>query len=279
MAKTQPPVCVGITGDICISCKQTVYDTKCGDPEAPATAPLYDLSCHSSDEFQCCNCLTKAWFNSAGDAVPCPWKFCRRDAGFAQLPNIHTINVDQELVEKTELLRLDKKTAENLIGIDAGDARVFLTQVYNFFEDHVLDPTALGGLPGQVTEALENSAIASLASNPFFQGLYNHFPWDDMSPRKYMLTPMELERDLLKILEQRLRNHVMENYGVALSSIGMCLDTEDGLKAATEMAKEQFVPVTTIYENWRSIVQTLVSVLCWRHLERLAGAEDESDTD
>jgi hypothetical protein len=42
------PILLGITGDACATCFST-------------TTPLYDLSCHPSNDFYCRTCRTATW--------------------------------------------------------------------------------------------------------------------------------------------------------------------------------------------------------------------------
>lgn len=59
----------------------------------------------------------------------------------------------------------------NLIAFTREEAEITLQHIYNLFEDQILDPVALGGVSGRITEGAERTLQASFDFNPFFTGL------------------------------------------------------------------------------------------------------------
>jgi len=282
------PICVGITGDICLTCKQRVYDTHKGDPEATADCPLYVLNCHTNDELICRDCLVRSWQAEQGDdSIPCPWTCCRKNTGFATLPKMGTVPLDRDLLERVEHYRFRKEFVEHPISVSSVDAQVLLREIYELYADQILDATALGGRPGHVTDKFENSAIVSMGTNPFFAVIYgyfsNNFAYDfphhlSVEPKvaKFAMTTSALEVQLTALLDSLMRKHIVEIYGWTLQSLGKDLCTDEGIDEAVQMAMEQFLPLRTVHENWTGIIFMLVNLLCYRHLERFGGLDDEN---
>jgi hypothetical protein len=262
------PICVGITGDICISCKQTVYDTHKGDPEALATAPLYILDCHLGDELICRDCMVQSWYSNEGHDIPCPWKGCGKNCGIPALCEMNRVIVDKDLLEHTEHSRFSTEVVDHLVSVDGSDALEFLTGIYELFADQVLDPTMLGGAPSFVMDAYEHSAALSVATNPFFSAIYSRFFNEHIGIKKYAMKGVEIESELITILNRETNSYIARNYSIALQALGEDLTTEKGMQKAAKVAMDQFLPVRTLHELWTSIIYTLVNLLCYRHLTR-----------
>jgi hypothetical protein len=270
------PLCIGVTGDFCISCKQLVYDTHCGDPEAPATAPLYDLSCHVSNEFQCRDCLTRAWVAYAGTCVPCAWKYCGKPAGFHPLPSVTKIVVDRDLFEKLEEMKSPGIT-DHIIGIELSEVLHLLMQTYEYVADQLLDPVELGSVSSEVMKQHDISASLAMSSNPFFYNLWQHFDLGfDLS--KLSVTPKTLKEQLLECLNTALCTYVRVKFGPTLVAFGANLDSLEGFNQAMTMARNSFPLIETIYETWVLIMEILVGLLSWRHLERFKVVSQDFDT-
>jgi hypothetical protein len=244
------PVLLGITKDTCGTCSST-------------NVPLYDLSCHNTDDFYCRDCLTKMW-NAADDEVTrCP--ACHNDCGFMPLQDIQDfagISHDFLEFEAFDKIREQPEVMNNLIAFTADEAVMFLQVTYDYYADQLLDPTELGGMPSHISD----SAQKSFAANAYYRALYN----DVITVSKMMTTPFDLEEDLLETLRLATIVDTLHKYGNQLDASGVDLDDND---AVLWQATHTFEDINTIRENWAGIIKMWVDLLAWRHLERTASVE------
>jgi hypothetical protein len=250
------PQLMGVTGDDCASCQST-------------TIPLYDLSCHTSDEFHCRDCLTKPFYESKDDVVRCPHPTCGKPCGFLPLgPLARDLRLDNDFydTQRIEKIRQQPEVMNNLIAFTANDAETVLHHVYSLFEDQILDPVAFGGVPGYMTADVRNSLEASFASNPFVCGFLSEMK----EAPKQMTTPYELDEDLSTLLSKLLLQYARVSYNNDLIRLGINMNDDEAVLAA---ALENYKPIHVIKENWEGIIQKWVELLAWRHLERLAPPE------
>jgi hypothetical protein len=113
----EAPQLMEVTGDNCASC-------------GSLSVPLYDLSCHESDEFHCRDCLTKSFYSDADEVVRCPHPTCRQPAGFQPLDlreyGLHLNNdfYDEQRIDK---IREQPEVMNNLIAFTRDEAEVTFT--------------------------------------------------------------------------------------------------------------------------------------------------------
>jgi hypothetical protein len=253
----EAPQLMGVTGDCCASCKST-------------TISLYALSCHESDDFHCRDCLPKTFYAFDDQVLRCPHPFCRRSVGFKPLtPLAQDLHLDNEFYDQKRIdnIRHQSEVMNNLIAFTGEEAEVILHHVYSMFEDQIMDPVALGGVPGYITASSVQSLQASFDYNPFICGFLAEMKTDS----KLMTTPYELDEDLGALLSKLLFRYAQWNYGNELSRYGVDLDNEEALLG---VALENYKPVNEIKENWELIAKKWVELLVWRHLERLASPKD-----
>jgi hypothetical protein len=247
------PVLYGTTGDACGTCSST-------------TVPLYDLSCHESDDFYCCDCLTKTWYVAANDLVPCP--ACCQDCNFMPLQPIeewHGLNRHFRDREQLGKMRQQPDVMNNLMGFTADEAAVFLEQLYVLVEEQITDPVLLGNSPYyQVPET--GSTTATLIKNPFYGRLIDqlvHVP-------KMMTSPLELEEDLIELLKHIVVDFTKYKHGYSLHVSGVDVDDDDDV---LHQAITKYPDINEMRDNWIGIIRLWVEMLACRHLERLAPAE------
>jgi hypothetical protein len=239
------PVLLGLTGDACGSCQSS-------------DVPLYDLSCHDSDNFYCRDCLTKKWYYATDEIVRCP--ACNKDCGFMPLPSIaqfRGISRDFSEAEGIEQLRQQHEVMDNLIGFTAREATEFLQHVYSIVEDQILDPTALGGFPSQYVD----SAQESFETNPFYRSLIHELA----SAPKMMSEPLQLEEDLLKSLDATVATYARVKYPDQI------MDGRDEDVLTNQVLMDPYIK--DVRENWIIIIGKWVELLAWRHIERTASVE------
>ena len=247
------PVLLGLTGDACATCKST-------------DVPLYDLSCHDSDDFHCRDCLTKTWYNANDEVIRCP--ACGNDCDFMPLKTVEDFRISRNFhdVEAIDKIRTQPEIMNNLIGFTARESIVFLQHVYSLVEDQILNPVELGGLPSNLTQNVENSAGESFARNPFYCGLIVEVT----AVPKMMTAPLQLEEDLLKLLDGLILNYMKLKHGDQLAASGIDLNNDEFvLHLAT--TSDQYVK--DVRDNWITIIKMWVELLAWRHIERTAPAE------
>jgi hypothetical protein len=250
------PQLMGVTGDSCASCKSI-------------TVPLYDLSCHESDDFHCRDCLTKTFHAVNDQIVRCPHPSCRRSVGFQPpTPLAQTFHLDNDFYDQEHIDKIceQPEVMNNLIAFTGEEAEVILQHIYTLFEDQLMDPVALGGVAAHMTTGAENSLQASFASNPFVCGFLAQMK----VASKLMTTPYELDEDLSILLSKLLYEYAQWNYGNELTRHGVDLKHEDAVLAA---ALENYKPFNEIKGNWELIIKKWVELLAWRHLERMAPPE------
>jgi hypothetical protein len=254
----EAPQLMGVTGDSCVSC-------------GSLSVPLYDLPCHESDDFLCRDCLTKTFYNASDEIVRCPHSSCPQPAGFKPLDlleyGLHLNNdfYDEQRIDK---IREQPEVMNNLIAYTREEAEVTLQHIHGMVEDLLMDPVALGGVPGYVTAGAHNSLQAGFDLNPFVWG----FLAEMKAAPKQMTTPYVLDEDLSAVLSKLLHQYAWIHHGNELTIRGVDMaDEEVVLRAALEDHK----PINKIKENWELIIKKWVELLVWRHLERLAPPEGE----
>ncbi|EOA86602.1 hypothetical protein ACJQWK_08939 [Exserohilum turcicum] len=254
--RIDPPQLMGVTGDECASCNAT-------------TVPLYDLSCHTSDDFHCRNCLTYTFYQASDDIVRCPHSPCGLPAGFPELApltkDFHLDNYfyDQERIDK---IREQPEVMDNLICFTSQEVIAIFYHVYSMFEDQILDPVAFGGVPGYFIKDTDETLRASFDLNPFVCG----FLIEMGGSLKLVSTPKELEEGMLSLLNRLLHDYASMHYGTELSRWGVDLTSEEDV---LKTALENYKPLGDIKENWEMITKKWVELLAWRHVERLAPPE------
>jgi hypothetical protein len=154
----------------------------------------------------------------------------------------------------------------NLIAFTGEEAEVNLHHVYSMFEDQLLDPVALGGVPGHITANATQSLQASFDHNPFVCG----FLAEVKTVKKLITTPYELDEDLSAVLSRLLFQYAKSYYGNELSRHGIDLDNQEAVLGA---ALEKYQPIIELKGNWELMIEKWVDLLAWRHLERLASRE------
>ena len=257
-SRVEAPQLMGVTGDCCASCRST-------------TIPLYALHCHESGDFYCRDCLTKEFYSAGPNdqTIRCPHPTCRRSIGFKSLTplgqHLHLNNdfYDRECIDD---IRQRSEVMNNLVAFTGEEAEVILHHVYSMFEDQLMDPVALGGVPGHITAGSVQSLQASFDCNPFVCG----FLAEMKTGSKLMTTPYELEEDLNALLSRSLFQYAQWSYGNELSRYGVDLNNEE---AVLGVALENYKPINELKDNWELIIKKWVELLAWRHLERLASPE------
>jgi hypothetical protein len=250
------PQLMGVTGDNCASC-------------GSLSVPLYDLSCHESDEFPCRDCLTKSFYSDADEVVRCPHPTCRQPAGF-QPPDLleYGLHLNNEFYDEQRIdkIREQPEVMNNLIAFTRDEAEVTLQHIYGLVEDQLLDPAVLGGAPGHITTGAQNSLQAGFDFNIFVGG----FLAEMKAAPKQMTTPDEFDEDLSALLNKLLHQYIQIYHGDELITRGVDIaDEETVLRAALET----YLSINEIKENWQLIIKKWVELLAWRHLERLAPPE------
>jgi hypothetical protein len=248
------PVLHGVTGDACGTCSAT-------------TVPLYDLSCHDSDDFYCRDCLTKAWYLAKDDVIRCP--SCGEDCDFMPLQPIEQFKgisrnfVDHEAFDK---IRQQPEIMNNLIAFTASEAIVFLNHVYTFYADQLLDPVELGALPTCMAQQSGNTLGDDLSKSPF----YCAFAAEVSVAPKSMNAPAQLEELLLNVLNSVTTNFTKFKYDAQMYACGV--DLSDDADVPWQ-ATQSFQDVNNIKEHWIGIIKMWVDLLAWRPIERTAPGE------
>ncbi|KAH7406512.1 hypothetical protein DE146DRAFT_395870 [Phaeosphaeria sp. MPI-PUGE-AT-0046c] len=248
------PVLLGVTGDSCGTCSST-------------TVPLYDLSCHNSDDFYCRDCLSKSWYVANDEVIRCP--SCGNDCGFMPLQPIEAFGgISRNFVEYEafDKIREQKEVQNNLIAFTEKEAIAFVMHTYNYYLDQILDPEELGGLSSFMIDYSEHTLQDSLASNAFYCALVAEV----MITPKVVTTPAQLEDFLLRVVNTVTVNFTKGRYSNEMIDDDVVIDDND---AVLLEATHTFKDIKKIYENWVGILKVWVDLLAWRHLERTAPAE------
>jgi hypothetical protein len=249
------PVLHGVTGDACGRCSST-------------TVPLYDLSCHDSDDFYCRDCLTKTWYLAKDEVVRCP--ACSKDCDFMPLQPIeHFKGISRNFVdfEAFDKIREQPEVMNNLIAFTATEAIVFLQHVYTLYADQLLNPSELGAAPdNHILQRSPNTLESDLSDNIF----YNVFAAKVCATPKSITSPAQLEEDLLHKLDTTTVDFARFKYGPQMYAGGVDLFDD---AAVLFQANQCFPDVNEIKENWVGIIKMWVDILAWRHIERTAPAE------
>lgn len=169
-------------------------------------------------------------------------------------------------IERVDVIRKQHEVMNNLIGFTSEEAEATLQHVYSLFEDQVLDPVALGGVPGHITQYAQNSLQTNCGFNPF----YTRLLYELTATVKIMMTPKELEEDLETVLAEQLYVYACQYHGNELIRWDIDLSHQDAVLIS---ALANYKSMTDIKEYWEEIIQKLVELLAWRHLERLAPPE------
>lgn len=251
------PVLVGVTGDSCGTC--------------PATdVPLYDLSCHATDDFYCRDCLTKKWVAATDDVVLCP--ACGNDCDFMPLKPIEEFSMSRKFNEMEVFDKIceQPEVMNNKIGFTNREAAMFLQLIYGLVEDQILDPTELGGVPSHEQAAHKSdpgsTSVYSFMSNPFFLKFHEGMT----AAPKMMTSPLQLEEDLLKLLDNVSIDYVKFKHGATMIAGGVDLSNDEWV---LQQASFMYQDVKEVRGNWQEIVKLWVVLLAWGHLERTAPVE------
>lgn len=151
----------------------------------------------------------------------------------------------------------------NSIGFTRDEASVTLQHVYSMFEDQILDPVPLGGIPSHITQNADSTFNASILSNPFYRNLLKKLA----APSKTMTTPSDLEEGLNVLLTRSLYTYTITHLQPDFAAWGIAPDNE---VAVLDVALVKYSLVREIKENWTEIIQKWVGLLTWRHLQRLS---------
>ncbi|OAL04550.1 hypothetical protein IQ06DRAFT_343958 [Phaeosphaeriaceae sp. SRC1lsM3a] len=245
------PVLLGVTGDSCGTCSST-------------TIPLYDLSCHNSDDFYCRDCLSKSWYTASDEVIRCP--SCGEDCGFMPLNPIEAFGgisrnfIEYEAVDK---IREQEEVQNNLIAFTEKEAIAFLVHTYNYYLDQILDPEELGSLSSFMIDYSKNTLQESLANNAFYCALVAEV----MTTPKVVSIPAQLELYLLGVINTVTVNLTKGRYSNEIIDDNVDINDNDAvLWEATHTYKD----INNIYDNWVGILKIWVDLLAWRHLERTA---------
>ncbi|KAH5338242.1 hypothetical protein HBI67_123870 [Parastagonospora nodorum] len=247
---TGEPVLVGVTGDACGTCSST-------------NIPLYDLSCHKSDDFYCRDCLTKMWNMVDDEIVRCP--SCSNSCHFQPLQLIQDFEgINHEFLEfqAFDKIREQPEVMNNLIAFTAAEAVTFLDVTYGYFDDQILNTVELGGLPFYLSDGTHEIFTA----NPYYMALKEELT----SVPKMMATPLELEDDLMLVLNNTIVRDTRFKYADYLEMRDIDLQND---AAILWEATNTFEDLNTIRENWVGMIRMWVDLLAWRHLERVASVE------
>ncbi|KAH5733206.1 hypothetical protein HBI20_033240 [Parastagonospora nodorum] len=247
---TGEPVLVGVTGDACGTCSST-------------NIPLYDLSCHKSDDFYCRDCLTKMWNMVDDEIVRCP--SCSNSCHFLPLQLIQDFGgINHEFLEfqAFDKIREQPEVMNNLIAFTAAEAVTFLDVTYGYFDDQILNTVELGGLPSYLSAGTHEIFTA----NPYYMALKEELT----SVSKMMATPLELEDDLMLVLNNTIVRDTRFKYADHLDMHDIDLQND---AAILWEATNTFEDLNTIRENWVGMIRMWVDLLAWRHLERVASVE------
>lgn len=244
------PVLIGITGDPCGTCSST-------------NIPLYDLSCHNSDDFYCRDCLTKMWNMANDEVVRCP--SCSNNCSFLPLQRIEDFDgISHEFLEfqAFEKIREQPEVMNNLIAFTAAEAVTFLDVTYSYFDDQILNSVELGGLPSYLSDGTHEI----FTTNPYYMALKEELT----SVPKMMATPLELEDDLMLVLNNMIVRDTRFKHADHLEMRNIDLQND---AAILWEATNTFQDMNTIWENWVGMIRMRVDLLAWRHLERVASVE------
>ncbi|KAF1833854.1 hypothetical protein BDW02DRAFT_598692 [Decorospora gaudefroyi] len=209
------------------------------------------------DDFHCRNCLTKTFHVANDDVVRCPHPSCGRPVGFLPLTSlaqeqiVATVSVfgtpqglrpdndffNRECIDK---IREQPEVMNNLIAFTSEEAKMILYHIC-VLEDQVMDPVALGGVPGYMTAEAHNSLQAGFSLNDFVCGLLT-----EMQTPKLITTPLELEEDLGTLFSKLLHRYTLAYHQDKLARWGIDLSDEDAVLSA---ALENYKPISELKEN------------------------------
>jgi len=244
------PLLIGVTGDACGTCSST-------------SIPLYDLSCHNSDDFYCRDCLTKMWNMASDETVRCP--ACSNNCSFLPLQRIEDFDgISHDFLEfqAFEKIREQHEVMNNLIAFTAAEAVTFLDVTYGYFDDQILNSVELGGLPSYLSDGTHEI----FSANPYYMALKGELT----SVQKMMATPLELEDDLMLVLNNTIVRDTRFKYADHLEMHDIDLQNDE---AILWEAINTFQDMNTVRENWVGMIRMWVDLLAWRHLERVASVE------
>lgn len=199
----------------------------------------------------------------------CPSEACARDCGFMPLqPISQAIHLDRNFyeIERIDRIRQQPEVMNNMIGFTSEEAQVILEHVYSEIEDQVLDPVALGGIPGYISKYANQSLRDGLAINPFAIGLLQELT----AVPKFTMTPYELEEDLKSTLSHLLYKYAHQYYASELAKWGVDMGHE---AEVLDTALTNYKPIQDFKDYWEDIIKNWVDLLTWRHLERLSPSE------
>ncbi|USP76323.1 uncharacterized protein yc1106_03597 [Curvularia clavata] len=245
---TQAPQLMGIIEGCCCS--------TCGS----ITAPLYHLICQWPEIFHCRNCLTGRFCEASDDIIRCPG-VCGCTVGWKALLPLEQgahFNYDQEAIEA---IRQQPEVMNNLIAYTAEEAQTIFNHVYTMFEDQILDPVALGGIPHHFLEHDDNSLQTGFSCNPFvvcFLDEVTKMP-------KTMTTPHDLDEDMATLLKNMLSTNLHMKIVDRMFSSDEMMNEDIAVKTAFDAIK-----LGEIKENWELMIRKWVELVTWRHLERFS---------
>ncbi|KAH9862871.1 hypothetical protein J1614_010964 [Plenodomus biglobosus] len=248
-----------------------IVPSNCGSCDS-ADAPQYKLYCHAGSKLYCRNCLTKTWYASNDEMFRCPHLPCHKVCGFQPLrPLCQTLHLDRSFyeIECIEDIRNQPEVMNNLIGFTRDEAIITLQQIYGMFEDQIMDPVALGGVPGHITADARDSFAANVSLNPFYKSLLNELT----SVPKMMTTPLELEEDLGVALTRLLYVYARRHHETESAMWGVSLADQEAVVEAA-VAKHSFF--RDLKDNWTDIIHNWVELLTWCYLKRTAAPEEGS---
>jgi hypothetical protein len=253
-ADNEPPLYVGVSGDSCLTCNKGFI--------LPSESPLYMPGCHANEEhFICQDCYAQKWLATDDDTLMCPWYGCNRVAmKYQQHPGIYHVKIDPELIDRTREYRLRADFNKYPITVRCPDARTILQELHNLYADQLLDPAALGGPPNSAND--DDSDVATWYLNPFYMPIMEYFWQEDRGTYKFYKTATEMEDDLMALVNQAMTTHVTNRFDHLFDAPG---------------AKVDGVADEPILDNWRSIVYALISILCYRHLDRFGQIDPEEE--
>lgn len=253
----------GLSGDECTMCAAFKHTA---NPPALYLLPCGDIICQ--------NCLTVSWLNKPPTKVTVTCHLCREEAALVAPVPVETIRADRDKLEEAGSLRNIPHIATNPIVVVNSEGQYLLREIYSAVEDQMLSSEVLGGFPSHLTAGME-CCLSDLPSNPILGAVNQYFEANCSRP-KPIISPIDLETELLRVVDEQMVEHVISWHELPLLQNRAYFEARNAgdRKNMLKVAKEEIKSVREMAAVWMELVGALVGMLTARHLSRFT-AEDE----
>lgn len=221
-------------------------------------SPLYLMTacCY---RYVCRNCLTSAFFKNPKNAstIHCAFDDCRKPANFVPLPRMEDVTLTAYIYKQAASLMKQPLVTLNPVVVDTADALILLRKAWY----RLTRPRKLAS--GVITSCILSFSDPSI--NRFFSALERYL---EAAPPRLLRTPEVFRKELHVVIEKALYAHICEEYPDL--DIGQHCTLDDGCRQVVLIkAMKEYEDVQELVRTWIfGVVDTLVSMVVWRFLER-----------